>query len=72
MKGSSDLCSQITQVVENAVPIHVDIPRTGRRGSDLSFEAVLQEYLKFPYVCFLLVLPFRGYSYKLCPSKNPR
>jgi hypothetical protein len=33
--------SQITGGVENAVPLHVHIPRTGRRGSDLPFEAFL-------------------------------
>jgi hypothetical protein len=48
MKGSSYHCSQITGGVENAV-LHVDIPRTGGRDSDLLFEAVLQEYLQFPY-----------------------
>jgi hypothetical protein len=26
--------SQITESVENAVPLHVDIPHTGGRGSD--------------------------------------
>jgi hypothetical protein len=26
--------SQVTEGVENAVPLHVDIPCTGRRGSD--------------------------------------
>jgi hypothetical protein len=35
---------QITGSVENLVPLHVDIPRTGGRGSDLPFEVVLQEY----------------------------
>jgi hypothetical protein len=59
MKGSSYICSQITGV-ENAVPLHVDIPRKGGRGSDLRFEAVLQDYLQFPYEYFLLVLPFGG------------
>jgi hypothetical protein len=49
MGGSSYLCSQITGGVANAVPLHVDIPRTGGGGSDLPFEAVLQEYLQFPY-----------------------
>jgi hypothetical protein len=49
----------------------VDIPRTGARGSDVSFEALLQEYLRFPYDYFLLVLSFKGYCCKLCPSKNP-
>jgi hypothetical protein len=34
MKGSSYLCSQITGGVENAVPLHVDIPHTGGRGFD--------------------------------------
>jgi hypothetical protein len=37
MKGSSYLCSQIIGGVENAVPLHVDIPRTGGGGFDLSF-----------------------------------
>jgi hypothetical protein len=33
------------------------------KGSDLPFEALLQEYLQFPYEYLLLVfLPFGGYS----------
>jgi hypothetical protein len=60
MKGSSYLCSQITRGTENAVPLHVDIPRTGGRGFDLPSEDALQEYLKFPYECFLSDLSFRG------------
>jgi hypothetical protein len=40
---------------------------------DLPSEDVLQEYLKFPYECFLSVLLlFEGYYCKLCPSNNPR
>jgi hypothetical protein len=46
MKGSPYRCSQIKDA-ENTVPVHVDIPRTCGRGSDLPFEAVLQEYLQF-------------------------
>jgi hypothetical protein len=72
MKGSSYLCSQISGGVENAVPLHLDIPRTGGRGFDLPFEAVLQEYSQFPYEYFILVLPFGGYCCELCPSNNPR
>jgi hypothetical protein len=72
MKGSSYLCSQITGGVENAVPVHVDIPRTDGRGSDLPSEESLQVYLKFPYECFLSALPFEGYCCKLCSSDNPR
>jgi hypothetical protein len=72
MKVSSYLCSQVTGGVENAVPLHADIPRTGGRSSDLPFEAVLQEYLQFPYEYVLLVLPFGCYCCKLCPSNNPR
>jgi hypothetical protein len=64
--------SQITAGVENAVPLHVGIPSTGGRGSDLSFEAVLREYLQFSYECFLLVLRLGGYCCNLCPSNNPR
>jgi hypothetical protein len=71
MKGSSYLCSQITGV-ENGAPLHVDIPRTGGRGFDLASEDALQEYLKFPYKCFLSVLPFERYCCKFCPSNNPR
>jgi hypothetical protein len=68
-KGRSYLCSQTTGGAESVVPLHVDIPCTGRRGFDLP----LQEYLKFPYKYFLsVVLPFKGYCYKLCPSNNPR
>jgi hypothetical protein len=73
MKGSSYLCSQITGGVEDAIPLLLDIPRTSGIGSDLPFEAVLQEYLQFPYEYFLsALLLFRGYCYKLCPSNNPR
>jgi hypothetical protein len=32
--------------------LHVDIPRTARRGSDLPFESLLQEYLQFPHEYF--------------------
>jgi cbb3-type cytochrome oxidase subunit 3 len=53
--------------------LHADIPRTGGKGSDLAFEAVLQEYLQFPYEYFLLVLfLFLGYCCKICSSYNPR
>jgi hypothetical protein len=72
IKGSSYLCSQITGGVEIAVSLHADIPYTGERGFELPSEDSLQEYLKFPYECFLSVLPFEGYCYKLCPSNNPR
>jgi hypothetical protein len=47
MNGSTYLCSQITGVLENAVPIHIGIPRTGGRST---------EYLKFPYEYLLLIL----------------
>jgi hypothetical protein len=33
MTGSSYLSSQITEGVEDAAPLHVDIPRTGGIGS---------------------------------------
>jgi hypothetical protein len=56
MKGSLCLCSQITGGVENVVPVHVDIPGNGGRGSDLPLEAVKQEYLQFPYEYVLLLL----------------
>jgi hypothetical protein len=71
-KGSSYISSQITGGVENAVPLHVDIPRTGGRGFDLPSGDAMQEYLKFSYECFLSVLPFEGYCCKLCPSQNRR
>jgi hypothetical protein len=54
MKENSYLCSQITEGAGNIFPIHVDIRRTGGRGSDLLFEAVLKEYLQFPCEYFLL------------------
>jgi hypothetical protein len=38
----------------------VDIPCTGGKGSDLHFDAVLQEYLPFPLGKFLLVLFLLG------------
>jgi hypothetical protein len=72
MKRSSYLCSQITGDIENAVPLYVNIPRTGGRGFELPSEVALQEYLKFPYECFLSVLPFEGCCCKLCPSNNSR
>jgi hypothetical protein len=73
MKGSSYLCSQITGGVENALLLHIDIPCTGGRGFDLPSENALQEYLKFPYECFLSVLVlFEGYCCNLCPSNNTR
>jgi hypothetical protein len=62
---------QITGGVENAAPLRVDIPCTGRRGSDLPFEAVLREYWQFLYGYFLLVLLFGDYCCKLCPLNNP-
>jgi hypothetical protein len=40
--------SQIIGGVENAVILQADISRACGRGSDLPFEAVLQEYLQFP------------------------
>jgi hypothetical protein len=36
--------SQITGGVENAVPLHVHIPRISGGGSDLPFEPVLGGY----------------------------
>jgi hypothetical protein len=47
MKGSFYLCSQITEGVENSIPLHirVDIPTTIEKGSDLPSEAVLRENL---------------------------
>jgi hypothetical protein len=72
MSGGCCLCLQITGGVENAAPLHVDIPRTGGRGFDLPSEDFLQEYFKFPYECFLSILPFEGYCCKVFPSNNPR
>jgi hypothetical protein len=73
MKESSYLCSQITGGVENAVPLHANIPCTGGRDFDLPSEDALQEYMTFPYECFFSVLLlFEGYCCKLCPSSNPR
>jgi hypothetical protein len=37
------------KVFEIAVHLNADIPRTDRKGSNLPFETVLQEYLQFPY-----------------------
>jgi hypothetical protein len=39
----------MTGGVENSVPLHAHVPRTSGRCYDLPFEAVLQEYLQFPY-----------------------
>jgi hypothetical protein len=72
IKISSYLCSQNIHGVENAVLLHVDIPRTGGRGIDLPSEDALQEYLQFPCQYFRLVLPFGSYSSKFCPSNNKK
>jgi hypothetical protein len=72
MKGSLYLYSQITGGVENAAPLHVDIPRSGGRGFDLSFEAVLQEYSQFAYKYFLLVRPFGVTVVNFVLKNNPR
>jgi hypothetical protein len=72
-EGKPLLCSQITGGAEYAVPLHIDIPRTGGKGLDLLSEDFLQEYILFLYECFLSVLlPLEGYCCKLCPSHNPR
>jgi hypothetical protein len=64
--------SQITGGVENVVPLHVDIPRTSGRCSDLPSADVLQEYMKFFYECFLsILLQFEGYCCKLCLQTIP-
>jgi hypothetical protein len=65
MKGSSYLCSQITGGVENAVPLHVDIPRTGGRGFDLPSEAALQEYLKLVFFQFFFRSRFIAVNFVL-------
>jgi hypothetical protein len=70
MKGGCYLCSQIKVGVENAVPVHVGIPPTGGRGSDLPFEAVLLEYLQFPFEYFLLVLPFVNFVLQTTPEEK--
>jgi hypothetical protein len=70
MEGSSYLGSQVTGGVENAVLLHVYIPRTDR-SSDLPFEAVMQEYLTFPYEYFLVLL-FGGYCCKVFTSNLRR
>jgi hypothetical protein len=41
MKESSYLCSQITGGVEDAVPLHANIPCTGGRDFDLLSEDAL-------------------------------
>jgi hypothetical protein len=53
----SSYTSQITGGAENAIPLHVDIPHTGGRGSGLLFEVFLQKYSQFLYEYFPLV-PF--------------
>jgi hypothetical protein len=47
--------------VENVVPLHVEIHRTGGRRFDLPFDAALQKYLQFPYN-FFLVLVYHEYD----------
>jgi hypothetical protein len=60
-------------MLENVILLHVDILRTGERGYELPFEAVLQGYLQNLYEYFLLVfLSFGVYFPKVCPSDNPR
>jgi hypothetical protein len=72
MKRSFYLYSQITGGVENAVPLHVDIHRTGGRDFDLLSEDALQGYLKSPYESFISVLSCEDYCCKLCPTHIPR
>jgi hypothetical protein len=64
--------SQTTGDAENGIYLHADITVTDRNGSDLPFEAVLQEYLQFPYEYLLLILPFGCYCCKFCSSNNRR
>jgi hypothetical protein len=72
MFGISSYTSEITGSAENAVSPHVDIPHTGTRGYGLLLEAVLQKSSQFLYKQFLFVLlPFRGYPYKLCLLTTP-
>lgn len=64
----SSYTSHIIGDAENSVPLYVDIPQIGGRGSRLLFEVFLQKYLQFlcEYFLFNLFL-FGGSSYKLCP-----
>jgi hypothetical protein len=71
MKGRSRLCSQTTGGVENAVPLHADSSCTSGRGSDLPYEAVLQEYLQFPHKYFLSVL-LLGVALQTTPEEKTR
>jgi hypothetical protein len=65
-KGNSYLCSQITGGVENAVPLHTDIPFTGRRGFDLPFiivslkTQVPQSFLRIKHTRHQLALDGAG------------
>jgi hypothetical protein len=63
--------SQMTGGVENSAPLHAHISRSSGRCYDLSFEAVLQEYLQFPYEYYLFALPFWGYYCKLSLQTVP-
>jgi hypothetical protein len=72
MKGHFFICSQITGGVENALSLHVNIPRTDGRSSDLSFEAVLQEYLQFPMNIFFISSSFLGLLLKTLSFKDPQ
>jgi hypothetical protein len=66
-----------SQILKNAVILHVGIPCFSRRHSDLTSEVVLQEYLQFHCkwpISFNSTIwgEGRGYCDKLCPSKTPR
>jgi hypothetical protein len=56
MKGSSYLCSQITGGVENAVPLHVDIPRTGGEGLIYLLKMLCRNISNFPTNVFFQFL----------------
>jgi hypothetical protein len=45
-------CSYNSQITENAVPLEVDTPLTTRWGSDIPFEAVLQNIYHFRMTIF--------------------
>jgi hypothetical protein len=72
MKGSSYLCSQMTGIVENAVPLHANIPRTGRRGSDYLLKILCRNIWNLPTNVFFQSFHSRVTCCKLCPSNNLR
>jgi hypothetical protein len=65
--------SQTTGCVENAVPLHIDVPRTSGRGSDLTLELFCRNNCSFPTNIFNVEnVNLRGYKWNETISNKIR